>query len=408
MVYERQTDGTMKLLEGPWVVSLIRTTEDGSILRNIVTGEEMYIETIVNRYSKYLQCKSALAVDRLLLDTDAEQKRLQVLSLFSEGTILKLDTIGSNGFIMKSGTDGNQYNSLGNLDLTTNTLLRAKIIRAYNGTLVSLDGSIENIKQSIYPWYNFNYVYCGGYDAIVQNAARELVISREDCMALADLGNYNPSADEDLYDRRTNMPWNTMHAMLYSQYRTLDCPFTGKRFYITPTYDAIERHLLIDSIYWYSEPVANIEKGAIERAIVLAYKPNIAKMGDLIDEEINPTIIEPEGTYFITQLTTYKRLSILKRAHAVKFIHYLRQELPKLLKDILQRKATKYWLAQAEFRVNTFMSKFLDKGDFDRYASIKTFNVKMDFDEILSELNVLLTIHPIRAIERINVRIIVT
>jgi len=402
-IYEKQSDGSLKLLEGPWIVSTLRQTPNGDVFRNIVNGEELYIESVINKYSKLIKCISALGVDVLY----NELARLQVLSLFSEGKILKLDTIGSNGLQFESGTDGNQYNSFGNLDLQSNTLLRGKIIRAYNGTLVSRDGSVENISQVIYPWYSFNYVYCGGYDSVVQNAARELVENRQDCLCLADCGSYNISADEDIYDRKTNMAWNTMHAAIYSQFRTLDDPFTGKVFYITPVYDAIERHLLTDANYWYSEPVANIEKGAISRPTTLAYKPNFTKLGDLITENINPTISESEGVYFITQLTTYKRLSILKRQHAVKFIHFITQEIPKLLKDILQRKHTQYWITQAEIRISTFMAKYLNTGEFDKYASIESFNVNIEFDEVYSELIVTLTIKPIRAIERISVRIIV-
>lgn len=406
-IYEIKPDGSQKLIDGPYLVSLIRTTKNGDVLRNIVTGEELYIETVINRNSKIVQCKGALGTDVLLNSPDDELKRLQVMSLFSEGTILKLNTIGLEGFTLKNGSDGNQYNSFGRLDLTTNVRLRGKVMQAFNGTLQSEDGSVENIKQSIYPWFRFSYVYSGGYDAVVQNAARELVEAREDCLLLADTGRFETSPDADIRNRLIDVPWNTMHAMIYTQYRTFDDPFTGKRFYITPVYDAIECHLKTDAMYWVSEPVANIEKGAVSRPTTLAYRPNLTKTGDLIDEELNPTIVEPEGVYFITQLTTYKRLSILKRAHVAKFIHYLRFALPSILKDILQRKATRYWLNEAENRVNNFMRRFLDQGDFSRYASIKSFTATVEFDDVTSELLVTLKITPIRAIERIIVRVVV-
>ena len=406
-IYEMKEDGSLKLLEGPWLVSLIRTTKEGSVIRNIVTGEELYIENVINKNSKIIKCISCLGTDVLLNSEDAELKRLQVLSLFSEGKVLKLETIGQNGFSLENGSDGNQYNSEGKLDLTTNLKLRGKIVQAYNGTLNSVDGSVENITQSVYPWYRFAYVYAGGYDAIVQNAARELADIREDCLLLADTGSYKRTPDEDLSARLIDVPWNSMHSMIYTQYRTFDCPFTGKTFYITPVFDAIENHLQTDAKYWISEPVANIEKGALSRSCDLVYRPNEAKTGDLLDAELNPTIVEPDGVYLISQLTTYKRLSILKRAHAVKFIHFLRQEIPRVLKDILQRKDTKYWEREARERVNSFMRQFLDNGDFDRYATIYWYDVKVEFDDVTSELIILVPLKIIRAIERITVRIIV-
>ncbi|MEM4385254.1 MAG: hypothetical protein QXD03_01765 [Candidatus Anstonellales archaeon] len=406
-IYEVQSDYSLKLIDGPYLVSFIRTTKEGDVVRNIVTGEELYIETVINSKSRIIQCKSALGADVLLNSDDAELKRLQIMTMFSEGRILKLNTLGREGFRLRNGSDGSQYNSQGRLDLSSNVILRGKVIQAFNGTLRSKDGSVENITQSIYPWFTFSYVYSGGYDAIVQNAARELVDIREDCLLLADTGRFETTPNGDERNRIIDVPWNTPHAMIYTQYRTFDDPFTGKRFYITPVYDAIECHLLTDANYWLSEPVAGIEKGALRRPAVLAYRPNLTKTGDLIDRELNPTIIEPEGVYIISQLTTYKRLSILKRAHVVKFIHYLRHTIPTILKDILQRKATMFWVTEARTRVENFMRKFLDQGDFSKYASIKSFTVDVEFDDVTSELIVLIKMTPIRAIERIIVRIVV-
>jgi hypothetical protein len=76
------------------------------------------------------------------------------------------------------------------------------------------------------------------------------------------------------------------------------------------------------------------------------------------------------------------------------------------LKDILQRRATQYWIGQAQFRVSNFLSKFLESS-VERYSVLKSYNVAVTFDDVRSELNVVIDITPIRAIERINVFIIV-
>lgn len=406
-LYEEQNDGTAKLIGGPWVVSLINNTSQGDIIVDIVTGRQLYIEEVINANSEIVKCKSAMGVDVLLNDSDAELKRLQVLSLLSEDYVIKRYTLGSNGVQLQNGSVGSQYDSSGRLNLASNTALRGMIAKAYEGTLTSTDGSIENITQAIYPWYVFDYVYCGGYDPIVQNSARLLADTRDDCLVLADTGYNALTEDEDLGYRQTSVPWNTYNAMLYTQYRQIQDSFTGKKFYVTPVYHAIERHLYVDDKYWIAEPVANNEKGAIEEKITLSYRPKFPKLGDMIDEELNPTIVEPDGTYFLTQLTTYKRLSIMKRAHVVKFIHFLKHQIPTLLKDILQRKATQYWKHEIYRRLNDFMIQFLENSSYDRYAAIKKFELAVEFDEQLSEAIVLLKIWPIRAIERITVRIVV-
>lgn len=139
----------------------------------------------------------------------------------------------------------------------------------------------------------------------------------------------------------------------------------------------------------------------------MAYYSNHTERGDLQDVELNFTIKEPQGTYFLTQLTTWKRLSILKRAHVAKFVAYCRKVIPTILKDILQRKATNYWINQAKYRVDTFLSYFLENPALERYSIIKNFESSVQFDDVRSELNVYINMTPIRAIERINVYIIV-
>jgi hypothetical protein len=414
-LYEEQIDGSLKLLEGPWIVSLIRTTPQGEIVRDIVTGDELYIETVINKYSRQLKCVSALGAAKLApSSTDpietarAEQLRLQLLTIFQEGTVLKTNNVGLGGVKLNDGSSGSQYDSQGRLNLQDNTILRGKVAQAYNGTLTSVDGTIENITQSIYPWFIFDYVYCGGYDSIILDAARQLVDFRDDCLLLADTGGIRLSADEDINARMLSVPWNTYNAALYTQYRKIFDTFTGKEFYITPVYHAIERHLYTDDKYWYAEPVAGIEKGAISEPITLAYRPNLTKLGDLTDVELNPVIVEPDGIYILTQLTTWKRLSVLKRMHVVKFIHFLKHQIPVLLKDLLQRKATQYWKSQASLRLNNFLNKYIESSQIDRYVALESFSVDVQFNTAESEIVAIVQIKPIRAIEKITVHIIVT
>jgi hypothetical protein len=330
-----------------------------------------------------------------------------VTSYFSTDYVYKSNTLGKNGFYLKNGEDGILYDSSNIINLYNSEIV-GTLVRAYNGTLESTDGTIELIVQDVYPWYLFDYIICGGYKAVVQNAARELADRRNDALVLADTGGFYINPNEDLDARLNQVPWNTFNAMLYSQFREVFDAWNGKYIWMTPVYHAIERHLYVDKQYWIAEPVAGIEKGAISEPINLAYKPSFIKMEDLIEKGVNPTIYEPDGIYILTQLTTYKRLSILQRAHAVKFVHFLKKQLPKLLKDLLQRKATKYWLNQAEFRVKNYMEQFLDGKAIDRYVAITDYSVNVEFDELRSEMNIYLKIRPIRVIEAINVFIIVT
>lgn len=407
-IYRKNEDNTSTLLEGPWTVSLLNRTPSGSIIRDPYTGTEIYLPTVINRYSKIIKMIDSIGSNKLLTSGQTQpydpdsQARLMVQSLFSQGKVIGRNTIGSDGVFLKSGSNGNLFES-GLLNYTSE--YEALVTQAYNGSLTSVDGSVELIMQEIYQWYLFDYVLCGGYGPNASNAARQLVDERKDCLLLSDTGRNSKSADEDLSLRQTDVPWNSFNAALYVQYREITDSHTGRKFEVTPVYHAIERHLVTDGNSWINDPVAGIEKGAISEPINLSYKANLTKLADLIEAEMNPVIVEPDGTYILTQFTTWKRMSIMKRQHVVKFVHYCKKRIPALLKDILQRKATQYWINQCELRVNGFMNPFIDNGNNDKYAAITSYESKIVFDDIRSEIKVALQMRMIRAIETISVNI---
>jgi hypothetical protein len=404
----QNADGTSTLLEGPFTVSLIRTTYDGQVIKDIYTGNELYIENVINNNSEYVRCTPSLGAEMLLRATNAELVRLNVQALFANEKVYRTDVIGYNGIMFAKGDDGCQYDSRGKLNIS-HPMIKGLLMKVFNTELISADGSIENLDNTLYPLYQIDYIISGGFAPDVQNAARSLADRRQDCMVLADTGGYYRGASQDLQARAQNVPWNTWNAMIYTQYQRMFDQFTGKYLWFSPVYNAIERHLEVDSKYWIAEPVAGIEKGAIQSPMTLSYRPKITELQDLIDKELNPVIVEPDGTYILTQLTTWKRLSIMKRAHAVKFVHFIKKRIPSLLKDILQRKMTAFWINLADQRVKAFMARYVDgaNGSSERFTAISTFSCQVIADEARSELNVILTIKPIRAIESINVSILV-
>ncbi|MEO5348944.1 MAG: hypothetical protein H7836_04800 [Magnetococcus sp. YQC-3] len=412
-VYRKNDDGTITLLEGPWPVSLVNEIptygNERQLVRDLSTGKELYIETVVNDRSDFIRCVDSLGTDVLMDPVLGESARLQVQTVFAVGNVTGTSTKSqSDGFPLLKGEDGLQYDAQNRLNLSSmigEGKLEGILVKAYQGTLPSVDNTLELIVQTIYPRYQFDYIVCGGYSKNIQNAARQLADSRGDCMCLADTGN-NKNASEDIAARENDYNWNTWNAMLYSQFRKRFDENTGTgKHWFTPVFHALERHLAVDNQYWIAEPVAGIEKGIISESITMNYTPSVVKMEDLMNKEINVTISEPDGRYILTQFTTYKRLSVLKRAHAVKFVHYVKKAIPPLLKDILQRKATPYWVDLVNGRINGFMQPF--KAESGKWAAVSSYSVASKFDEDRSEIDVVLTIRPLRAIEAINVRIVV-
>jgi len=413
-IYRYNDDSTVSILEGPFPVSLIDRLPGGQIIKDTFTGEQLYLPIVINKRSKIINCLEGLGSSKLLTigsqitypyEPD-NNRRLIVQTLFANGKLLGLPNVGIGGLRLQNGKNGNLFDSNGRLNFSSNDEYNGLVAQAYSGTLKSVDGSVELLSQSIYPTFVFDYVLCGGYTVDICNAARELVDNRGDCLLLSDTGAINNTPDADLESRRTQVSWNTYNVGLYVTYREIFDSNTGKRFFITPVYHAIERHLYVDGNYWLTEPVAGIEKGAISDSIKLIYSSNLTKLGDLVENELNPVIVEPDGVYILTQFSCWKRLSIMKRLHAVKFIHYIKKEIPKILKDILQRKATAYWINQCNLRINGLMNKFVENSTNDKYAILKSYSAIINFDDLRPEINVTLSLNFIRTIEKINVSIL--
>lgn len=397
-------DGTSTVLEGPWSCSLVNKVGN-QVVRDLNTGRELYIVKTINERSKYIKCKEGFNSSVLEgLGAEKDKLRLNVMALFSVSFVDRTSTRGQEGFYLENGSNGIQYDQWNRLNIY-HPEIKQLIRNAYNTNLKSVDGSIELLLHTVYPWYILDYVMAGGYDLDIQSAARSMVDSRQDCLLLADTGQYSRNSQEDIDIRKTSQMWNTWNAAIYTQYREITDPFSGKPLTISPVYHAIERHLFVDNNYFMSEPVAGIEKGAIQERVKLAYKPSLRDMEDMIDYELNPVITEPDGTYIITQFTSYKRLSVMKRIHAVKIVQHLRKRIPSLLKTILQRRATPYWISVAQSIINTFMDQFTNSNS-PKY-SFTSYDAKVIFDEERSEMYISLTVRPIRAIEAIHVNIIV-
>ena len=414
-VYYVKDDGEEQLVEGPWTVSLTSKTPDGIKIRDLSSGQPLYIMNVINQRSDLIRVCAGMAMYDLKSKSDLENSealRKQIMMILSSGSPVGTNYLveGDRGIQLGSGDDGTAdgeyplYNpNTGHINIMdeTNGLIR----QAYNGSLPSVDGSIKQMREIIYPVYQPDYILTGNWPAEVQDAGRQLADIRQDCIHLGDT-DFQTSVSDDLDARQNDVPWNNWTSALYVQFRKRFDEYTGEWMTISPVYHAIENHLNIDRRVFLGEPVAGIEKGAISEPIELIYQANHTELGDMWDRELNSTINEPDGVYFLTQFTTWKRLSILKRLHAAKFVAFVRKMVPPLLKDILQRKGTQFWKDQAESRVTHFLNKYIGT-DVEALNVLDDFSVDVEFDDVSSELNVYLRLRPVRVIERINVYIIV-
>ncbi|MFW6242634.1 MAG: hypothetical protein ACOC2W_00585, partial [bacterium] len=381
-------------------------TPRNELIRDISSGRFLFIENVINESSKYIRCTSSLGVEKLIQSPDAEQRRMQIMSMFSHSSMISSKIVGTGiGVNLENGSYGEGlYDSGGNINPSEEVY--GLIARAYDGTLASTDSSIEQLQEYVYPFVQPDYIVSGGYPSYVQERARFIADLRQDCHHLADTG-HKVSVDSDLQARLEEYPWNNFTSSLYPQFRKIFDPYTGNTIWMSPIFNNIENQLRTDDQYFIGEPVAGIEKGSIPQQAELAYYANHTQRGDMLDKQLNFTIREPQGQYFSTAKTTYKRMSVLQNQSVAKFVAYIRKNIPPLLKDILQRKGTQFWIEQARSRTYNFLENFVENPSNERYSILKTFSADVNFDDVRQELNLYVNITPLRTIERINVFIIV-
>jgi hypothetical protein len=182
----------------------------------------------------------------------------------------------------------------------------------------------------------------------------------------------------------------------------------GVRISCPSNYCALLNHLQTDEEISITEPMANIVKGQLPVAgAKLSYIAKSADIEKLRGVQINTIIKEIDGIYFIDQLTAYKSASKLSRINVVKVIHRMRKDLPKILKDLLQRKALENVLLSAKTRTEKYMARWLVTDNNTTDGIFSEVNVTPMFVEEELKLIVSVAVRPIGTIEKIEVPITV-
>jgi len=387
-IYEVQEDGGIKLVEDPITVSLAPQAADGTVFRHPTTGKELFIETRINEDSDTLRCIFNHNLISDIVGTGPTDTRALVARYI-------FNTLNEQELQFENGSDGSLFTSSGALNWT---VAKSLLISCYRG---ELNDEIAKLLDTNYQYYLIDYVPDCGYPVEVKAAIREFCDIREDCLGIISTPN-NSKYTQDLEARLNDLPYNSYNVIIYSQYREIFDPYTGKKIQVPASYHALEAHLHVDNTMGIAEPVAMF-KAMLQEPAKLVYSPLFSQANDLASVQVNPTVQEPDGTYIPTQYTAYKRFSILQRAHAVKVLHKFRKDIKKLLKPLLQRKATPDVIKDAKRRIEKYLSEWkVGASDFTKEA-ITNYSVNVKFDDASSTLYILIDVKFVRAIEHIKV-----
>ncbi len=275
--------------------------------------------------------------------------------------------------------------------------------------LIQFYSNNETIHEVLYPELDFDYVPDWTQDIDVMNSIVQLADEIGFTMPIISLPRATDPQDDYLM-RIEDVYLSSYNTAMYSGQNN-DNHYTsesGIRISCPSSYYAMLNHLNTDDQISITEPMANIVKGQMPVAgTQLSYIAKSVNIEKLRGVQINTIIKEIDGIYFIDQLTAYKAASKLSRINVVKVIHRMRKDLPKLLKDLLQRKALENVLLSAKTRTEKYMTRWLvtDNNTIDGIFS--EINVTPQFIEEELKLIVSVAVRPIGTIEKIEVPITV-
>ena len=102
----------------------------------------------------------------------------------------------------------------------------------------------------------------------------------------------------------------------------------------------------------------------------------------------------------------YKRYSILTRYYVIDTLVQFKKDIPELVRDLLEEKATSRIISEAKERVSRYLSRWVVGGN-PKQEALSQFNVNVSFDEASLTLYIYITVKFLRTIEQIKIPIVV-
>jgi len=271
-------------------------------------------------------------------------------------------------------------------------------------------GNDPEIKEVMYPKWNFNYIVDWTCDLDVMASIINLSDDIGNALGIISLPiAYNMKTDKEI--RESKLYQSTYNTALYSGQWNLKHynEFLGRIMAMPLSYYMMILHLKTDNNISITEPVAGLAKAQMPEANVkLSYDIDSYGIETLRNLQINTIIKETDGVYCIDQLTMYKKASKLSRINIVKVIHAMRRDLPKLLKKYIQLKETTNVTGSVRSDVQNYMNKWIVSGNGTNPDEIfKTVSINIIYIEEEYKLIVSIRVNPIGTIEKIDIPIIV-
>ena len=349
------------------------------------SGETIFIEDVVNRYSRYIKCvaNKDVCLQAVNDGADFSQPFLAGEIAQAEGSCGSL--FDSNGFVV---------------DVVATQILA----KGYEGTLERQNG-VDTITElydgdSVY----FSIVFDGGYPDDVKTSIETLVATRKDCIAFVDNGdNFTTTAAKAARD--SVHTFNTYLMALYEPYNKVYDSWTGRDIWVTPIYHIANVVPRTDNVaeLWYAP--AGFNRATLSKIKELRFSPLQGDRDQFYLKQINPIVKFSVGYTVFGQLTTQKRPSALQDVNIARLVLYCKRALEQFCKYYIFEMNDSITWGAVSIEVNRFLKDVQNRRGLYSYAvSVGA----TDYELKTKQFHVNVTLNPIRVAERINLNFYIT
>lgn len=374
-VYQAIDNVNVPALIESFTISFNREAKD-------VSGESMFVENVLERYSEYVRASVSDRVDPLAGDT------------------WHFELPFSTWIPLAGGTDGSMYDAYGKLNWT---VMQNDLENAYVGLTVNPMTSETNEEVVDPDCLMFSVVFDAGYPTPVKDRIVDLCESRTDCFAFLDNGD-NSRPQTALTTRTNTHNYQTYQAALYEMYTKVYDTFTGQYIWMTPVYHVARAFAKTERDYDIWWPFAGLNRGTCNGIKDVRYKLVGGYKDQFKLSQLNPIMRWAQGGDTIWgNWTCQSKPSSLQNIHVVLCLLYIKRVLEWNLKYFIYEFNDEYSWSLIKENVNKFL------GDMQSRRALEWYSVKVfanDYDKKINRCQVVIDLRVTGAIEVISITLV--
>ena len=387
-VYDTDDNGATILAEGSMQVAFTKDAVD-------VSGESLYIEDVVEKYSKLIGVKFSYenALDFLIAVgslTPDEAEATMKTDIFAKNQLLPATPL-------VNGSDGKLFDAVtGRIDpVVVDDLL----VKFYSGLI---DSDINNFKR-VYA----KLIASANFSDTVKNAMSSFVSNnRTDIFAYIDTG-VNGSPESELAKRGGALSYSNRNVALQAGAFKIKEPYNGSLIRVPFLMNFIENISRVWSQQGIEVPVGGYDdRGTITGYIpdTYSYSINQSFQDIFYLNQLNPMIEDPTGIYCLSTLTSQKKYSALSNASIVNMVQVMDVELRLIAQTFLLRFITPDTLNKIKKVVNDYFLKWYQNNGIEK---VNVSVISNELDKKNKRVRVNIEVYPTYFIEKIMLNFII-